>query len=319
MTEAAIGLLLLYVASSMVYVYAYRGQTRYSRVREYLRKSWPIFTPLNCFLYLSTHKRGRRSIMNLAEFPELAHIQAHWQEIRDEARALMEKGFFDATTRRDSAAYYDIGFRTFYKYGWSKFYLKWYGYTHNSAMTHCPKTTQVLSQVPNVNGAMLTLLPPGSKLTRHSDPIGCSFRYHLGLLTPNSEHCFINIDGQQYAWMDGDALLFDETYLHFVNNNTDQPRLILMCDVERPMHWPGRAFNWLYKKLVILTIVPNTDQDRRGFFNRLFLRLMPVMEWGQQLRKTNKRLYKTLEYTLNAALLLIVVAVLALPWLLLES
>ena len=30
-------------------------------------------------------------------------------------------------------------------------------------------------------------------------------------------------------------MLFDETYIHFVENNTDVTRIILLCDIERPL------------------------------------------------------------------------------------
>ncbi len=29
--------------------------------------------------------------------------------------------------------------------------------------------------------------------------------------------------------------MFDETYIHYAENGTDQNRIILLCDIERPM------------------------------------------------------------------------------------
>ncbi len=54
-------------------------------------------------------------------------------------------------------------------------------------------------------------------------------------MTPNSDLCRIYIDGTPYAWRDGQDILFDETFIHSVNNETDETRLILFCDVARPM------------------------------------------------------------------------------------
>ena len=307
-------LLVTFAFGSMVYVYKFRGEVRYKSRREYLRKSWPIFAPLNCLLFLSTKKKARKPIMDLNDFPELSLATENWEVIRDEAVALLAGSQFEQTTREGADSSYDIGFRTFFKYGWSKFYCTWYGYTHESAKQLCPKTVEIVKQMPSVNGAMFTLLPPGSKLTRHCDPIGCSIRYHLGLSTPNDDDCFINIDGTTHSWRDGEALLFDETYLHYAKNKTEQPRLILMFDVERPMGVLGRVFNMFYKQLTALTVVPNSDLDKRGFFNRLFSAVTPIMDWGQALRKSNRRLYKCLEYTLNAILLSALVLILASPF-----
>ncbi|XOZ34951.1 aspartyl/asparaginyl beta-hydroxylase domain-containing protein [Halomonadaceae bacterium KBTZ08] len=293
-----------FVVGSMVYVYRFRGQERYKSAGEYWRKGWPIFSPLNCLLYLFTKKRARAPIMDREQFPELQVIQDNWETIRQEALGLYEDRVFDQTSDPDSSAYYDIGFRTFQKYGWSKFYLKWYGTKHNSAQSSCPETLKILDQVPSVNGAMFSILPVGSQLTRHADPVACSLRYHLGLATPNDDRCYINIDGRDYSWRDGDDLIFDETYLHYAHNDADQYRLILMCDVERPTWLLGRVINFFYKGLMRLTVVPNMDGDQRGFANNLFARISPALARVRELKKTNRRQYKALKYSVNALLAL---------------
>jgi beta-hydroxylase len=291
---------------SLRYVYASRGVARFDSLTEYLRKGWPLFAPLNCLLYLFTEQRAARPIMNMSQFPELSPIADNWTVIRDEAVALLQSGAFDKTNSPDSDAYYDLGFRTFYKYGWSKFYLKWYGHTHNSAKKFCPKTLEILNRVPSVNGAMFSVLPPGGQLTRHLDPVACSLRYHLGLMTPNSDNCFINVDTQTYAWRDGQAFVFDETYLHFVKNNTDSYRLILMCDVERPMHLIGRLVNFIYKGLARLTVVPNMEGDKRGLVNATFSSLAPALARAKALKQTNRPAYLVLKYSVNILLMILV-------------
>lgn len=303
--------LVLFVIGSLVYVYKFRGKARFENFSEYLRKGWPIFSPLNCLLYMFTQKRAQQPIMDTTKFPELMELQNNWQVIQKEVVELYEKGYFDKTKNPAENSYYDIGFRTFYKYGWSKFYLKWYGYTHTSAQNLCPKTVELLKKVPSVNGAMFSILPVGSQLTRHLDPVACSLRYHLGLSTPNHDSCYINIDGQTYSWRDGQALLFDETYLHFAKNESDRYRIILMCDVERPMNFLGSFINFLYKGLMRLTVVPNMAGDKHGLVNRIFSSLSPVLQKTKSLKQTNRPLYLTIKYSVNVTLLLIVVAVLA--------
>jgi beta-hydroxylase len=294
---------MLFGAGSMAYVFRYRGVVRYAGLREYMRKAWPVFAPLNCMLYAFTEKRARRVFMDLAEFPELAPIKQNWQLIRDEAVQLYEHGYFNRTTETGTGAYFDVGFRTFYKYGWRKFYLKWYGHTHASAQALCPNTLRILRDIPSVNGAMFSLLPPGGQLTRHLDPIAVSLRYHLGLKTPNSDACFINVDGQQYSWRDGEAVLFDITYLHFARNETDKPRLILMCDVERPLSFIGSFINFLYKGLARLTVVPNLEGDHRGLANRVFSTLGPAFDRTKTLKRSNRKLYIVVKFLFNGTLM----------------
>ena len=77
-------------------------------------------------------------------------------------------------------------------------------------------------------------------------------RYHIGLVTPNDPKCFINVDGERYFWKDGEAVMFDETYIHFAANETDQQRIILFCDVERPVYTKAvELFNRWFGRYVI--------------------------------------------------------------------
>lgn len=300
-------LVVTYCVLSLLYVYKFRGNERFVSLTEYMRKGWPIFAPLNVFLYLNTKKRAKHAVVDMDQYPELKVLEDNWQVIAEEATALMQTDTLDNIVEKDSTSYYDVGFKTFYKYGWRKFYLTWYGnYEHQSAINACPKTIELLRQCPTVNGAMFSLLPPGSQLTRHLDPFASSLRYHLGLSTPNHDDAFISIDGNTQSWRDGKAFMFDETYLHFARNDTDTPRLIMMCDIERPTSWLGKIFNAIvYKPFLKVTVVPNTSEDKKGLFNRIFSRVSPFLAYAKTMKKTNKPLYTVLKTLFNGTLLLL--------------
>jgi beta-hydroxylase len=291
------------VAASMLYVYRFRGEARYDSLTQYFRKGWPIFSPFNCALYMTTRPRGSGAFLDPAEFPELDLLRQNWQTIRDEGMELVRQNYFDATKRPGTAGYYDVGFRTFFKYGWSRFYINWYGYTHHSARRLCPRTVEILQRVPALNGAMFAWLPKGGKLTRHADPIAVSLRYHLGLATPNSDSCFINVDGRNQSWRDGEVLMFDETYLHYVRNDTDSDRLILMCDVKRPLNPLGAVINFFYQGVTRASVVPNTPEDDRGLANRVFAGLAPLLARSKALKSTNRRMYLVVKWSVNGVLL----------------
>ena len=59
-------LMLAFGAGSMTYVYAWRGNVRWGSASEYLRKSWPVFQPLNCLLYLFTRAYARKPLADAA-------------------------------------------------------------------------------------------------------------------------------------------------------------------------------------------------------------------------------------------------------------
>jgi len=304
-TTFVLAALALHVAASILYVYCWRGRRRYAGFGEYLRKAWPVFAPFNCVLYMATHRFARRPVIDRAYLDGISILRAYWPRIRDEALALHRAGHLDATSRPGSPGYHDLGFRTFYRRGWRKFYLSWYGAPHRSAQRLCPETLWLLAQVPGIRAAMFSVLPPGAALSLHSDPLACSFRYHLGLSTPNDDACFIEVDGQMLSWRDGEDFVFDETYPHHARNDTDQPRLILMCDVERPMNLAGRAFNRVYRVLARALAVPNTDEDPRGLLTRVFAAVAPWRVHALALKSGRRGVYVLLKYSVNTMLLLL--------------
>ncbi len=151
---------------------------------------------------------------------------------------------------------------------------------------------------------MFTSLPPGARLPKHRDPFAGSLRYHLGLITPNSDDCRIFVDGIQKSWRDGEDLMFDETYIHTAENRTDQPRVILFCDVERPMNNPvARAFNWAVgRTLAAASASRNRPDEPLGAFNHLFKYVYSIRIVGKRLKAENRTLYYALKYTLMCAL-----------------
>ncbi len=68
---------------------------------------------------------------------------------------------------------------------------------------------------------MFAELPVGGVLNPHRDPYAGSLRYHLGLITPNDDRCYIDVDGERYSWRDGQGVVFDETFIHTARNDAE--------------------------------------------------------------------------------------------------
>ncbi len=126
-----------------------------------------------------------------------------------------------------------------------------------------------------------------------SRPVRGSIRYHLGLVTPADPACYIDVDGERYFWKDGEAVLFDETFIHFAENKTDCNRIILFCDIERPMRfrWAQAVNHFFAKHLVAAAAAPNTAGDRTGGLNRVFAHVMKVRVFFKRLKAWNRRVY----------------------------
>lgn len=290
--------LVLYVfVFSSLYMH-FRGRLRLPILRQIGNHS-TLLAPYNVLMYAFSAV-PTRPYLDLQHFPEMATLRDNWETIRDEARVLLGGGGLKA-----ASDHVDIGFNSFFQRGWRRFYLKWYDAPPPSALALCPKTVALLQSIPSVNAAMFALLPPGARLNEHRDPSAASLRYHLGIITPNDDNCFINVDGEAYSWRDGKDVMFDETYLHFAENRTDQTRLILFCDVERPLHGaPIRALNRLFERVFLRAAATQNDETEDiGWINRLYKPVGVLKEWLKRAKSVNKSAFNACKYLLILALL----------------
>lgn len=285
-----------------------RGRARLRFDRQLVDHS-ALFAPYNLLMYAFSAVPAR-PILDRSGFPQLDLLQANWQAIRAEALQLFDEGHIRAAAKHN-----DASFNSFFKQGWKRFYLKWYGEPLASAEALCPQTVSLLKSIPSVKAAMFALLPPGSKLNPHRDPFAGSLRYHLGLITPNSDDCRIFVDGEVHAWGDGKDVVFDETYVHWAENKTDQTRVILFADVERPLRtrWMSAINHRVGAFMGRITASPNTDTstEKVGFVNRVFALNQRSRERNRAFKKKHPRLFRAIKY---AGMLLLIWLIFLAPW-----
>jgi beta-hydroxylase len=296
-TRVALGL----VAVSAAAVHL-RGRARLRFGRQLTDHS--TFTaPYNALVYLASRSPAR-PFLDPDDFPELKTLTDSWQVFREEGLRLLDEGKVRAATGDN-----DLGFHSFFKQGWKRFYLKWYDHPLPSAQALCPRSTEILRGLAGVKGAMFATLPPMANLGQHRDPFAGALRYHLGLRTPNSERCWIRVDGEKRPWRDGEAMVFDETYVHWAWNGTDVTRLILLCDIERPLAWPMRPINrWAMRRVMGATGSPNEAGERIGAINRLYARVAGVQTAIKALKANNRPLYEAQKWATILGVLVLLLA-----------
>ena len=295
-----VGLYIL--VASTIYVH-FRGKERLRFARQ-LGDHSTYLAPYNVLMYAGSAVPNE-PVIPVASFPELNKLTDNWETIREEAVRLFDEGFIRAAAKNN-----DWGFYSFFKSGWKRFYLKWYDDFLPSARTLCPKTVELLNSIPSVHGAMFAMLPPGGKLGAHRDPFAGSLRYHLGLVTPNSDKCRILVDGVQCVWRDGEAFMFDETFIHHAENATDKNRIILFCDVERPMKygWLTRINRWVSHHIVKASATQNVEGEHVGVLNKVFGGLYEIHLQSRKLKQWNRKVYYALKWTLTVAIVGLIVA-----------
>ena len=289
----------VFIASAL-YVH-YRGRVKFRFFRQLTDHStW--LAPFNALMYVCS-RVPPTPYLDPALFPELAPLTARWQEVRDEALRLYDQGYIRAP--RD---HIDIGFHSFFKGGYKRFYLKWYDTPPPSAQKLCPATVKLIESIPSVSAAMFALLPPNAKIVVHRDPYAGSIRYHLGLVTPNDERCRIIVDGEARHWEDGKALLFDETYVHHAENGTDQWRLILFCDVERPV--APRFVGWInhgFRNAIMRAAqTENLPGEKIGVLNQIFRYAYRVRLVGKAIKAKSRFVYYVLKWALIGGALFLI-------------
>lgn len=171
-------------------------------------------------------------IFDVNLFPSHSIIKSGWKDIQREALALYSK-----KDKLSNMSFYGphnnfTGVDT--EKGWKTFILKWYQEPAEATTRACPRTSQIIAACPDVHAAMFSILEPGKRIPEHRGPSTAFLRYHMGLKVPKAPGCYITVDGQRLHWKEGEAIVFDDTYPHSVQNATDEPRIILFIDIERP-------------------------------------------------------------------------------------
>jgi len=118
---------------------------------------------------------------------------------------------------------------------WRTFVLRYAGQDCEPNRVRCPRTASLLDQVGGLYTAMFSVLEPGARIPLHAGAIKGLVRLHLPLLVPTRGDCWIEIGGERFTWIEGEPLIWDDTYLHRVHNDTGQVRVVLFVDLERPM------------------------------------------------------------------------------------
>jgi aspartyl/asparaginyl beta-hydroxylase (cupin superfamily) len=102
-----------------------------------------------------------------------------------------------------------------------------------------PTTSAAIASVPRVFQAFLSRLDAGKSIPCHSSPYHGYLRYHLALQVPKGDAPYLVVGGVRLDWKEGEGFLFDDTFPHYVLNESSTSRTILIVDIERPMRGLG--------------------------------------------------------------------------------
>ena len=121
---------------------------------------------------------------------------------------------------------------------WRSIYLKKGGKIQEDMLQYFGKTINLLKDK-QIHNAIFSILDPDVEIPPHVGYYKGYLRYHLGIDIPNnniadtSKKAYIVCGGEKYIWKQGDGILFDDMYLHYVKNPSNKRRAVLYLDVIR--------------------------------------------------------------------------------------
>jgi beta-hydroxylase len=115
-----------------------------------------------------------------------------------------------------------------------------------------PTTTAALLAVPGLMSAMWSVMAPQTGLPEHVGTNAGALR--LLFSVDGGPDAVLGLDGVSLPFVDGRGLLFDDTAPHWSWNAGERPRVLLLCDLLRPLPAPQRWANVIVQHLHHLAI-----------------------------------------------------------------
>lgn len=152
-------------------------------------------------------------------------LEDNWTIIRDEMLNIIE-GKEEIKLSSSNPPYLSS------ETAWKNIYFFNFMWKYHKNCKKYPKTYHLLKSIPNLTFAEFTVLEPHSKILPHIGETNTTIRGHLGIAVPYSlPQMGICVNDEKRGWEDGKAVLFSDSHIHHVWNNSDKRRFVLVFDV----------------------------------------------------------------------------------------
>lgn len=188
------------------------------------------------------------------DYPWVADVEAEWPLIRKELDVLLLRrdeipNFQDVSVKQNVLTQGEQ---------WKTFFLYGYGQEAEENCKKCPETVRILHKIPGMKTAMFSILAPRKHIPEHRGMYKGMLRYHLGLIIPGPDGaCRIRVGQDIRSWQEGKSLVFDDSHMHEVWNDTDAYRVVLFVDLVRPLPFPlsliNRSIIWIIAQTPSIT------------------------------------------------------------------
>ena len=139
---------------------------------------------------------------------------------------------------------------------WSAFHFYDQGREVAARCARAPDTMRAIRGLPQPEvdlrspTAMFSVLQPKTRIPPHTGIANFRLVVHLPLVLP--PHCGFRVGGETREWHIGEAWVFDDTIEHEAWNESDETRIILICDIWSPRLSPD-------ERAAIRSVIAATD------------------------------------------------------------
>jgi aspartyl/asparaginyl beta-hydroxylase (cupin superfamily) len=189
--------------------------------------------------------------------PDLRILDHNFATIRRELHAVLAE-------KHSIPRYHEISASETYISGtvdtdkdWRVFMLRSPIGTPRKNQAKCPRTTELINQIPGVVQAFFSILDPGKSIPAHRGVYLGYLRYHLALRVPKNNPPKMRVKDDIHTWEGGMSIVFDDSLEHEVYNKSDETRVVLIVDFLRPMNRPAHALN-----VALLKLAPFSEEAR---------------------------------------------------------
>src|SRR5215468_9067081 len=134
---------------------------------------------------------------------------------------------------------------------WRTFMLKTWGHEIKDNTASVPDTYAAISRIPGVHTALFSILAGGAEIVPHRGSAAGVIRFHYPLIVPKEpEKCWMEAGGHHFFWEEGVPIVFDDTREHWVKNQTEETRVVLIIDFNAKMPFPVNLFTGLRYNLI---------------------------------------------------------------------
>lgn len=173
-----------------------------------------------------------------SEFPWLTSIEEQTDTIRSEyaqvvgQNADLLKPYFEQGDRATDTFSDLIG-----KSGWQSMHLLKFGRVEENCQKF-PETMAILDSLPLARAGVyfpevvFSVLGADAVIPPHHGLSNTRLAVHLPLIVP--EACSITVGEETRQWVEGECLIFDDSFIHTAQNKSELPRLVLIFEIWNP-------------------------------------------------------------------------------------